>query len=259
MYGIFISIVYSKEVNLYYYNFPFLNIEEIGSPLILKKNRDYYNRFYKISKSESKDEMYLFFIDFPYKKILLLDKEKKYLKEYYNFYLDVLSQYSFDGIPFFAVESEFLNQEILPIIEKIKPFKEKIICFDCLESFGYLYKIYTSVFYKNIKITSLFFKNCPILDDKLKKLWYLEEDSNLWNFFLEENCVNYDFLEKLKREKSKNFFIFMIGKNEFYKIKKNSDIYICKTEPDYFCKISIRFRENTILSVEQNFIRLSSL
>lgn len=242
------------KIHLYYYNFPSLTIEEIQQPLIRKKYRDYFLHFYEIHKFYSKEEISFFYIGFPNEISDL--RAQNFLKESIQFYLYVLKNYQFDGISFFSIQPEVLNQEIYAIIDQIKPYREKIICFDCLEGFSYLYQRNLTNSFQKIKIMNIFFKNCEIYDETLKKLLYLHEDTNLWNLYINNHCLKNEVIEHLKRENKKTFFLFLGGKNEFYKINKNSNIYICHTESNFFCKITLHFREKNIISVAQNFIEL---
>jgi hypothetical protein len=159
----------------------------------------------------------------------------------------ILENYQFDYINFIdSIDYTNENEEIL------KKFKEKFLCFNCLEKYAYLFNKYKTINFNNIKIILTYFKNCNFNEEEIKKLLYLNEDTNLWIFAFRDSC-NIDFINNYYNEKNIFIIFYKNIKNHFY--KKNINIYICNSFED-ICKIKIKFREGTILNLENNFINL---
>lgn len=267
MFSIRVSLIYiyflfnnfllsNTKISIYFYSLPEFDLKENLRFEIIRKYRDYYNQFYKIHKISTPNETSFFIFNFPFDDYFSKNLESKDIQKIYDNYYYILQNFLFENINYYIDDSDNEQKTIIKDIEKIKKFKDKILCFDCLEKYNYLYKNFNIFFYKKIKILSLYFKNCKIYSTSFKKLLYLQEDTNIWNLQINQECLKEKLIGELIREKNKTFIVFLRGKNEFYKYKNKSDLYICKTNSNTFCKISIRFREGDILNIEQNFINL---
>lgn len=251
------SFLFSEtKITFYFYNLPEFELKENLKLEIIRKYRDYYNQFYNIYKISTDNEVSFFIFHYPFDNYFAKDLKSRDIRKIYSEYHYILQNFFFENINFYTYDLDHNQQTILKDIEKIKIFKDKIICFDCLEKYNYLYKNYNIFFYKKIKVLNLYFNNCKIYNPSFKKLLYLQEDTNIWNLQINRECLKEELIQKLIKEKNKTFIIFLRGENEFYKYKNKSDLYICKTNQNTFCKISIRFREGEILNIEQNFINL---
>ena len=196
---------------------------------IVKK---YYNTFYKHEKdihSKSKEHSIFILNYYPIE------------KESINF-LYILKNFYYDYINYFDQEDDSL-----------KEYKEKLYCFNCSEKNSYIYNKFKPIFLNNIKTMFLYFKNCKINEEELKKFLYLNEDTNLWIFaFSEDNC-ELNILKKFYKEKNIFILLTMKENQEFYKDGKN--IFFCKAYDD-ICYIKIKFREGELLNLYQFFIKI---
>jgi hypothetical protein len=224
---ILLEPVFSDDfIHIYYYPLKY-DSNKIDT---IKK---YYNIFYEHEKSihtKSKEQS-IFILNY-------LPKEEEPIDNY----LYILKNFYYDFINYFDQEEESL-----------KEFKEKLYCFNCLEKNSYIYNKFKPIFLNNIKMMTLFFKNCKIIEEELKKFLYLNEDTNLWIFaFPEDNC-ELNILKEFYKEKNIFIILTMKENQEFYKQGKN--IFFCKVYND-ICYIKIKFREGELLNLHQFFIKI---
>ncbi|GIX42063.1 MAG: hypothetical protein KatS3mg129_1796 [Leptospiraceae bacterium] len=200
----------------------------------------YYNELYKNKKfihNKSK-EYSIFFINF-------FPKKENNNKDYFY----ILDKFYFDYINF--IDKSFTDEEK----NLIKKYKEKLLCFNCSEKNSFLYHKYIFVYFKQIKIGIIQYKNCKIDYETLKKILYLHEDTNLWIFALNNNECDLEIFKNFYNDK--NIFIIFIknNHNEFYKKYKN--IYYCHIFNE-ICYIRLKFREGEILNLKNHFVNIEN-